>query len=229
MDISNILVVEDDREINNLIAEVLKKENYNVIQAFDGKEAIEKYNENFQLVILDLMLPYVDGIEILRKIREKSNLPIIILSAKDEEVDRIVGLSMGADDYILKPFSIRELIARIKANLRRYVDYNNTKIKNTILNYRDLKMDILNYKVLKQEKELNLTPKEFELLKLFISNPNRVFTKAQLFNSVWENEYLNDDNTVMVHIKRLRNKIEDNTNDYSYIQTVWGIGYKLGE
>lgn len=201
MDISNILVVEDDREINNLIAEVLKKENYNVIQAFDGKEAIEKYNENFQMVILDLMLPYVDGIEILRKIREKSNLPIIILSAKDEEVDRIVGLSMGADDYILKPFSIRELIARIKANLRRYVDYNNTKIKNTILNYRDLKMDILNYKVLKQEKELNLTPKEFELLKLFISNPNRVFTKAQLFNSVWENEYLNDDNTVMVHIK----------------------------
>lgn len=169
MDISNILVVEDDREINNLIAEVLKKENYNVIQAFDGKEAIEKYNENFQMVILDLMLPYVDGIEILRKIREKSNLPIIILSAKDEEVDRIVGLSMGADDYILKPFSIRELIARIKANLRRYVDYNNTKIKNTILNYRDLKMDILNYKVLKQEKELNLTPKEFELLKLFIS------------------------------------------------------------
>ncbi|AQS11831.1 alkaline phosphatase synthesis transcriptional regulatory protein SphR [Clostridium saccharobutylicum] len=229
MDISNILVVEDDREINNLIAEVLKKENYNVIQAFDGKEAIEKYNENFQIVILDLMLPYVDGIEVLRKIREKSNLPIIILSAKDEEVDRIVGLSMGADDYILKPFSIRELIARIKANLRRYVDYNNTKIKNTILKYRDLKMDILNYKVLKQDKELNLTPKEFELLKLFISNPNRVFTKAQLFNSVWENEYLNDDNTVMVHIKRLRNKIQDNTNDYNYIQTVWGIGYKLGE
>ncbi|OOM16398.1 response regulator transcription factor [Clostridium saccharobutylicum] len=229
MDISNILVVEDDREINNLIAEVLKKENYNVIQAFDGKEAIEKYNENFQMIILDLMLPYVDGIEVLRKIREKSNLPIIILSAKDEEVDRIVGLSMGADDYIMKPFSVRELVARIKANLRRYVDYNNTKIKNTILNYRDLKMDILNYKVLKQEKELNLTPKEFELLKLFISNPNRVFTKAQLFNSVWENEYLNDDNTVMVHIKRLRNKIEDNTNDYNYIQTVWGIGYKLGE
>lgn len=229
MDISNILVVEDDREINNLIAEVLKKENYNVIQAFDGKEAIEKYNENFQMIILDLMLPYVDGIEVLRKIREKSNLPIIILSAKDEEVDRIVGLSMGADDYIMKPFSVRELVARIKANLRRYVDYNNTKFKNTILNYRDLKMDILNYKVLKQEKELNLTPKEFELLKLFISNPNRVFTKAQLFNSVWENEYLNDDNTVMVHIKRLRNKIEDNTNDYNYIQTVWGIGYKLGE
>lgn len=229
MKISNILIVEDDIEINNLIAEVLKKEKYNVIQAFDGKEALEKYNENFQMIVLDLMLPYVDGIEVLRKIREKSNLPIIILSAKDEEVDRIVGLSMGADDYIMKPFSVRELIARIKANLRRYVDYNNTKIKNTILKYRDLKMDILNYKVLKQEKELNLTPKEFELLKLFISNPNRVFTKAQLFNSVWENDYLNDDNTVMVHIKRLRNKIEGNTNDHNYIQTVWGIGYKLGE
>lgn len=229
MDIPNILVVEDDKEINNLICEALKKENYNIIQAFDGKEATEKYNDNIQLIILDLMLPYVDGIEVLRIIREKSNLPVIILSAKEEETDRIIGLSMGADDYMVKPFSVRELTARVKAQLRRYINYNEKKEESSVLQYKDLKLDALNYKAYKEEEEINLTKKEFELLKLFLSNPNRVFTKAHIFNSVWENEYLNDDNTVMVHIKRLRNKIERNPNDPKYIVTVWGIGYKLGE
>ena len=127
MDIPSILIVEDDKEINNLIYEALKKENYNIIQAFDGEEATEKYNDNIQLVILDLMLPYIDGIEVLRIIREKSNLPVIILSAKEEETDRIVGLSMGADDYMVKPFSVRELTARVKAQLRRYINYNERK------------------------------------------------------------------------------------------------------
>ncbi|WP_160687540.1 response regulator transcription factor [Clostridium sp. C2-6-12] len=229
MDIPNILIVEDDKEINNLICEALKKENYNIIQAFDGKEATEKYNENIQLIILDLMLPFVDGIEVLRIIREKSNLPVIILSAKEEETDRIIGLSMGADDYMVKPFSVRELTARVKAQLRRYINYNEKKEENSVLQYNDLKLDTLNYKVYKAEEEINLTKKEFELLKLFLSNPNRVFTKANIFNSVWENEYLNDDNTVMVHIKRLRNKIESDPNTPKYIITVWGIGYKLGE
>ena len=229
MEKPNILVVEDDEEINNLITEALIKESYNIIQAFDGKQAIEKYNKDYQLVILDLMIPYFDGIEVLRRIRALSTVPVIILSAKDEETDRIIGLSMGADDYMVKPFSVRELVARAKAQLRRYVDYNSIETKDTILRHNDLKLDILNYKVLKNEQELSLRPKEFELLKLFMSNPSRVFTKAQLFNSVWDNEYLNDDNTVMVHIKRLRNKIEDNPNEPKYIQTVWGIGYKLGE
>ncbi|BCZ49237.1 DNA-binding response regulator [Clostridium gelidum] len=229
MENPNILIVEDDQEINNLICNALKRENYNVVQAFDGRQALEKYNENCQLVILDLMLPYVDGIEILRKIREKSTLPVIILSAKDEEADKVIGLSMGADDYIIKPFSVRELLARVKAQLRRSADYNNSEVQNSILQYDELKLDTLNYKIFKNDQELSLTKKEFELLKLFLSNPNRVFTKAQIFNSVWENEYLNDDNTVMVHIKRLRNKIEDNSNNPQYIMTVWGIGYKLGE
>lgn len=229
MEVPNILIIEDDEEINNLIGEALKKENYNIIQAFDGKQAIEKYNESFQLVILDLMLPYFDGIEILRRIREKSTVPVIILSAKDEETDRVIGLSMGADDYMIKPFSVRELAARVKAQLRRYVEYNGMKNKNTILQYNGLILDISNYRVFKNEQELSLRPKEFELLKLFLSNPSRVFTKAQLFNNVWNDEYLNDDNTVMVHIKRLRNKIEDDPNDPKYIQTVWGIGYKFGE
>lgn len=229
MEIPNILIVEDDKEINNLIGDALKKENFNIVQAFDGRQALEKYNHNCQLVILDLMIPYIDGIEVLRKIREKSTLPVIILSAKDEEADKVIGLSMGADDYIIKPFSVRELLARVKAQLRRSGDYNNSEVENPILQYDELKLDTLNYKIFKNDQELSLTKKEFELLKLFLSNPNRVFTKAQIFNSVWENEYLNDDNTVMVHIKRLRNKIEDNSNIPKYIMTVWGIGYKLGE
>lgn len=229
MDIPNILIVEDDKEINNLICEALKKENYSIMQAFDGEEATEKYNANIQLIILDLMLPFIDGIEVLRIIREKSNLPVIILSAKEEETDRIIGLSMGADDYMVKLFSVRELTARVKAQLRRYINYNEKKEENSVLQYNDLKLDTLNYKAYKTGEEINLTKKEFELLKLFLSNPNRVFTKANIFNSVWENEYLNDDNTVMVHIKRLRNKIESNPNDPKYIITVWGIGYKLGE
>jgi len=229
MNMPNILIVEDDQEINNLIGDALKKENYSVIQAFDGRQALEMYNDNCQLVILDLMLPYVNGVEVLRKIREKSTLPVIILSAKDEETDKVIGLGMGADDYIIKPFFVRELIARVKAQLRRYVDYNSSEFQNHILQHDELKLDTLNYKIFKNNEELSLTKKEFELLKLFLSNPDRVFTKAQIFNSVWENEYLNDDNTVMVHIKRLRNKIEDNSNSPKYIITVWGIGYKLGD
>ena len=229
MNMPNILIVEDDQEINNLIGDALKKENYSVIQAFDGRQALEMYNDNCQLVILDLMLPYVNGVEVLRKIREKSTLPVIILSAKDEETDKVIGLGMGADDYIIKPFFVRELTARVKAQLRRYVDYNSSEVQNHILQHDELKLDTLNYKIFKNNEELSLTKKEFELLKLFLSNPDRVFTKAQIFNKVWENEYLNDDNTVMVHIKRLRNKIEDNSNSPKYIITVWGIGYKLGE
>lgn len=229
MNISKILVIEDDEEINNLIYNTLKNENYNIVQALDGKDALEKYDNTFQLIILDLMLPYIDGIEVLRKIRENSTVPVIILSAKNEETDRIIGLSMGADDYMIKPFSTRELAARVKAQLRRYIYYNNVHDKNPTLTYKSLKLDTSNHKFFKEDKELNLTPKEFELLKFFLKNPDRVFTKAQIFNGVWGNDYLHDDNTVMVHIKRLRNKIEDNSNNPKYIVTVWRIGSKLGE
>lgn len=230
MNISKILIIEDDEEINNLIYNTLKKEKYNIIQAFNGEDAINKYyNDTFQLVILDLMLPYIDGLEVLRKIREESTVPVVILSAKDQETDRVIGLGMGADDYIIKPFSTRELTARVKSQLRRYLNYNRNQPKNSILHYLDLELNTLNYKVLKKTKELNLTPKEFQLLKLFLENPDRVFTKTQIFNNVWENKYIHDDNTVMVNIKRLRNKIEDNPNTPKYISTVWGIEYKLGE
>ena len=227
---SSILIVEDDIEINNLVAEALKNEMYNIVQSYDGKQALDKFDDNIKLIILDLMIPCIDGIEVLRRIREKSNIPVIILSAKDDECDRIVGLSMGADDYIVKPFSIKELMARVKAQLRRYTDYNKSYDNNeNKFFYKDLKMDTLSYKVYKNDIEINLRPKEFEILKLFLSNPKRVFTKEQIFQSVWNDEFINADNTVMVHIKRLRSKIEDNPNEPEYILTVWGIGYKLGE
>ena len=229
-DMYKILVVEDDKEINNLICEGLKREQYEVTQAFDGEQAIEKYSDDINLIILDLMLPKIDGIEVMRRVRDKSNVPIIILSAKDDECDRIVGLSMGADDYMAKPFSVRELAARVKAQLRRYVDYNKKdEIQKHILVHNNLKLDILNYKVFKNDLEVMLRPKEFEILKLLMSNPERVFTKEQIFEHVWKDNYLGGDNTVMVHIKRLRNKIEDDSNSPKYIVTVWGIGYKLGE
>lgn len=225
-----ILVVEDDKEINNLICEGLRNEQYEITQAFDGKEAIDKYVEEISIIILDLMLPKIDGIEVMRRIREKSNVPIIILSAKNDECDRIVGLRMGADDYMVKPFSVRELTARVKAQLRRYVDYNKKdNMEKSILVHSNLKLDVLNYKVFKDDCEISLRPKEFEILKLLMSNPERVFTKEQIFEHVWKDNYLGDDNTVMVHIKRLRNKIEDDSNNPKYILTVWGIGYKLGE
>lgn len=225
-----VLVVEDDKEINNLICEGLMREQYEVDQAFDGKEAVDKYGEEINLIILDLMLPKIDGIEVMRRIREKSNVPIIILSAKDDECDRIVGLSMGADDYMVKPFSVRELTARVKAQLRRYVDYNKSdKKQKNILKHKNLMMDVTNYKVFKDNCEIALRPKEFEILKLLMSNPERVFTKEQIFEYVWKDNYVSDDNTVMVHIKRLRNKIEDSSDNPKYVITVWGIGYKLGE
>lgn len=225
-----ILVIEDDKEINDLIYEGLKREQYEVSQVFDGKQALEKYSDDINLIILDLMLPKIDGIEVMRRIRDKSNVPIIILSAKDDECDRIVGLSMGADDYMSKPFSIRELVARVKAQLRRYIDYNKKdEVSKSILVHNDIKLDTLNFKVFKNDVEVILRPKEFEILKLLMSNPDRVFTKEQIFEYVWKDNFLGSDNTVMVHIKRLRNKIEDDSNSPKYIVTVWGIGYKLGE
>lgn len=227
MSIMNILIVEDDIEINNLISEALKKENYNIVQVYDGKEALEKYNKKIDLVILDLMLPHIDGIEVLRKIREKSRIPIIILSSKDDETDKIVGLSIGADDYMVKPFSVRELCARVKAQLRRFADYNRCEREEDMLIHKNLKIDVLNHMVLKNECEIELRPKEFEILKLLMLNPQRVFTKEQIFEYAWNEQFMGDDNTVMVHIRRLRNKIEDDSS--KFIKTVWGIGYKLEE
>jgi DNA-binding response OmpR family regulator len=227
---ARILLVEDDCDVSEMIEKVLTKEGYKVRCAFDGQEALNICEQGvFELLILDIMLPEIDGLEVMRRIRIKNTMPIIIISAKAEESDRIIGLGLGADDYLIKPFSIAELAARVKANLRRYMYYssNNDTVQN-VKTYGDIKFDLDNYTVTKNHNTIKLTAKEYEILKLFFENPNKVFTKAQIFNSVWGEEYLGDDNTVMVHIRRLRNKIEDNSDKPKYIETVWGIGYRLG-
>ncbi|MBU3100078.1 MULTISPECIES: response regulator transcription factor [Clostridium] len=225
-----ILIVEDDKDISNMIKRALIKEGYGVSCAFDGQEAFNVWGkENFKLFILDIMLPKIDGIEVMRRIRMKSMVPILMVSAKAEESDRIIGLGLGADDYLVKPFAIAELIARVKALLRRYMYYSSRDdIMGNIIEYGEIKFDLDNYTAIKKDKTINLRAKEYELLKLFFKNPNKVFTKSQIFSSVWREEYLGDDNTVMVHIRRLRNKIEDNPDKPKYIETVWGIGYRLG-
>lgn len=227
-----ILLVEDDVEINALVAKYLAKEGFGIDAAYDGEEALARIREHdYQLVILDLMLPRVDGQEVLRRIRAKGTIPVLILSAKDSEIDKIIGLELGADDYMTKPFTIGELVARVKAQLRRYVDFNRGSPGREagLIVHGDLALDEGSFEVEAAGEKKSLTAKEFAILKLFMTYPTRVFTKSQIFEAVWQEESLSDDNTVMVHINRLRAKIERDPSNPVYIQTVWGFGYKLGE
>ncbi|AAU19979.1 response regulator transcription factor [Bacillus cereus] len=225
-----ILIAEDDKEIRNLLKIYLERELYMVDTAINGDEALQLFNQNnYNLVILDLMMPKVDGIEVCRKLRDKTNVPILMLTAKDHEVDKILGLSIGADDYITKPFSIHEVIARVKALMRRFLVLGSDANiqEKTTLTFKGLLIDLNTYTVHTNKEEINLTGKELELLKFFTSNPGQVFTKTQLFRNVWDNNYIEDDNTVMVHIRKLRKKIEVDPSNPKFIQTVWGIGYKF--
>lgn len=226
-----ILVVEDDIEINRLISEQLLREGYDVVSAFDGFEAIHKLDSaSYKMIILDIMMPKVDGYEVLQKVRLLGNTPVLILSARGQETDKIIGLGLGADDYMTKPFGIGELTARVKAHLRRYLKFSAGEAEaNSIIRYSDIEMNISTFEVKIRNKLITLTAKEFQILKLFMENPKKVFTKTQLFRSIWGEDYLNDENTVMVHIRRLREKIENDPSNPKYIQTVWGIGYKLAE
>ncbi len=213
-----VLVIEDDTFISNMIKEGLTKEGFTVTPAFNGEEALEKLSlHTYDVILLDWMLPEIDGIECLKVIRSKSMVPVLMLSAKGEDVDKALGLGFGADDYISKPFSMLELIARIKALLRREQHYMNTNApketeedKNGIITLGELRIDMDNFSVKKQGKELNLTAKEFNILKIFISNPSRVYTKAQLYQMIWQDAYQGDENVINVHMRRLREKIEDN-------------------
>lgn len=225
-----ILIADDDKEIRNLLKIYLERELYMVDTAVNGEEALQLFNQNnYNLVILDLMMPKVDGIEVCRKLRDKTNVPILMLTAKDHEIDKILGLSIGADDYITKPFSIHEVVARVKALMRRFLvlGSNTTAQEKTILAFKGLTIDLNTYTVHTNKEEISLTGKELELLKFFTSNPGQVFTKTQLFRNVWNDNYIEDDNTVMVHIRKLRKKIEINPSNPKFIQTVWGIGYKF--
>lgn len=227
-----ILLVEDDIEINQLVSKYLGKEGFDIHSAYHGKEALAYIqNHEYQLVILDLMLPHIEGQEVLRKIRAKGTVPVIILSAKDSEVDKIWGLELGADDYMTKPFTIGELVARVKAQLRRYMDFKRDPAgaETGIIRHGELELNIHTFEVTVARRKKSLTAKEFAILKLFLTHPTRVYTKSQIFESVWQEESISDDNTVMVHINRLRAKIEKDPSNPVFIQTVWGFGYKLGE
>ena len=232
---NRILIVEDDHDISKMIKDTLDNNGFLVSTVFDGEEALQIVEEqNFDLILLDIMIPKIDGIECLKIIRTKSMVPILIMSAKGEDVDKALGLGFGADDYIAKPFSMIELVARVKAILRRekhYMDLTNqvNSSKDETIQLGDLEMDMKNYCVKKYGHDVKLTLKEFNILKLFVTKPNQVFTKAQVYNLIWQEEYYGDENVINVHIRRLREKIEDNPSNPKYIKTLWGIGYKLGE
>lgn len=225
-----VLIVDDEKEIRDLLRKYLERELYQVDVAVNGEEALQMFEKNkYSLMVLDVMMPKVDGIEVCRRLRNKTNIPILMLTAKDYEIDKILGLGIGADDYITKPFSINEVVARVKAIMRRFLilGSDSSSHENTLITFRGITIDLKKYTVHLAGEEISLTAKEFELLKFFASHPEQVFTKTQLFRNVWNSEYLEDDNTVMVHIRKLRMKIEANPSEPKYIQTVWGIGYKF--
>lgn len=226
-----ILLVEDDTEISGMLSDYLLSENFEVVAAYDGKEACEKFaKDTYDLVLLDLMIPKVSGMDVLQNIRKSSTVPIIIVSAKDTDVDKTLGLGLGADDYITKPFSVTEVLARIKANIRRTMQYDTVQTDEPyIIEMCGLSMNLHDYTVLKKNVPIELTAKEFQILKLLMQNPKRVYTKEQIYFLIWNDAYLGDENAVNVHISRLRNKIEDDPHKPQIVLTVWGIGYKLGE
>ena len=229
MEKERILIVDDDRDIVNLISDILEDELYEVAKAYDGQEAINKIlGESFNLIILDIMLPDMNGIEVCRKVRDKFFGIIIFLTAKNRNIDKIIGLEMGADDYITKPFDDGELSARVRAHLRRQkrIDKSNLNNDEKII-YKFIEINKNSYEVTVDEQNIALSTREFQILSFMMENPNRVLTREQIYNSVWGYEDFGDINTVTVHIKKLREKINDCDR---FIKTVWGAGYKfIGE
>jgi DNA-binding response OmpR family regulator len=223
-----ILVVEDDNDINNMLARLMKKDGYDVVQAYSGTEAMLHLQSNdFQLVLIDLMLPGITGEELITNIRKNKEMPVIVISAKIDKKDKVNLLKLGADDYITKPFDIEEVSARIYSNLRRYLKFSKTNDSESNLIYKDINLNRETKEVYVNDKEIILTAREFNILELLLNNPKKVFSKANLFESVWEEEYLCDDNTVNVHMSNLRNKLKKANPKEDYIETIWGMGYKL--
>lgn len=221
-----ILVVDDEQSISDIIEYNLKKDGYETKAAHDGRECLEMVKaENFDLIILDIMMPVMDGFSVLKELRKTHNTPVIILTAKEDEVDKILGLELGADDYVVKPFSVRELTARVKAILRR----RTVEVKNDSQQIRSegLEIDIDKYEIKKDGEVVDLTLREFELLKFLAKNPGQVFSREELLDKVWDYEYYGDIRTVDVTVRRLREKIEDGK-EYKYILTKRGVGYYFG-
>lgn len=225
----NILVCDDDREIVEAIEIYLSKEGYNVIKAYDGLEAIEILKkEDIQLLLIDIMMPRLDGLRATLKIREKSGIPIIILSAKSEDSDKVIGLDVGADDYITKPFNPLELIARVKSQLRRYTKLGTMAgQKSNVYTVGGLEVNDDSKEVTVDGESVKLTPYEYKILLLLVKNQGRVFTIEQIYENVWEEEAIAADNTVAVHIRHIREKIEINPKEPRYLKVVWGVVYKI--
>ena len=226
---SKILIVEDEESIAELEKDYLELSGFEVETEKDGNAGLERaLSEDFDLLILDLMLPGVDGFEICKKVRENKNIPILMVSAKKDDIDKIRGLGMGADDYMTKPFSPSELVARVKAHLARYERLVNSNVKtNDIVEIRGIKIDKTARRVWINGEEKNFTTKEFDLLTFLAENPNHVFTKEELFREIWDMESIGDIATVTVHIKKIREKIEFDTAKPQYIETIWGVGYRF--
>jgi DNA-binding response OmpR family regulator len=226
---SRILIVEDEVAIADLEKDYLELSGFEVEIENDGTKGLERaLHEEFDLFILDLMLPGVDGFEICKKIRETKNTPILMVSAKKDDIDKIRGLGLGADDYVTKPFSPSELVARVKAHLARYERLIGSNMpQNDIIEIRGIKIDKTARRVWVNGEEKQFTTKEFDLLTFLAENPNHVFTKEELFCKIWDMESIGDIATVTVHIKKIREKIEMNTNKPQYIETIWGVGYRF--
>ena len=218
----NILVIDDDKNIREVVKLYLKKEGFEVTEAADGAIGVDMFlGKPYELVLLDIMMPVQDGMETIKQIRAKSNVPVIMLTAKGETFDKVLALELGADDYIVKPFDPKELVARVKAVIRR----SKQEERSEVLEFPDLKIDMQNYQVIYRDKELQMPPKEIELLHFLASRPNKVFTRDQLLEQVWGFEYFGDSRTVDVHVKRLREKFTEE--EPWRIKTVWGVGYKF--
>ena len=227
----NILVVDDDKEIVESIEIYLNNEGYKVFKAYDGLEALDiLMREDIHLILMDIMMPKLDGIKATIKIRQDKNIPIILVSAKGEDTDKILGLNIGADDYITKPFNLLELIARVKSNLRRYMNlgnFSNESLQQDILKSGGLELNTSTKEVKVDGFNVKVTPIEYRILELLLRNKGRVFSIDEIYEKVWKEESFNVENTVAVHIRRIREKIEINPKEPRYLKVVWGIGYKI--
>ena len=226
----NILVVDDDKEIVESIEIYLRNEGYKVFKAYDGLEALDILtNEEIHLILMDIMMPKLDGIKATIKIRQEKNIPIILVSAKGEDTDKILGLNIGADDYITKPFNLLELIARVKSNLRRYMNFGNfnNETREDVLRSGGLELNTSTKEVKVDGNQVKVTPIEYRILELLLSKKGRVFSIDEIYEKVWKEESFNVENTVAVHIRRIREKIEINPKEPRYLKVVWGIGYKI--
>ena len=232
---TNVLVVDDDKEIVGAIAALLEREGYNIYKAYDGLMALDTVMSNdIHLMLIDVMMPNMDGLSAIMRIRETKNIPIIVLSAKSEDTDKVVGLSVGADDYITKPYNPMELVARVKSGLRRYMHFGaigteRSKKREDVLTIGGLELHLNDKKLLVDGEHVKLTATELKILELLMRNPGRIYSAEEIYEKVWNEEGFGVENTVMVHIRHIREKLEINPKEPRYIKVVWGLGYKLEE